>query len=331
MLISIKMAGELSKEALAERLNSLGFPALLLDGDLKVIAKNTESLEFASKIRIGSKINRYLSEEGAVSVTDMQPGETRTERFTSEKLSCRVSVVCGNECRLFIFRPVGGGLRKGIYDKYRKMSGYDVIVSEPEITPHEFKAGTGRENLAEIINRLLETHTATRRLPFFNVFDALMLIKGEIERYAPELAKRISVSYNGKKLFAEGSERDFALISIFVAAFCCDVSVDSRVYIEADALENELMLRVFCEGMHTADSDSLHISESPLEEYGFWAHLIKLLADGNLWDFKAQINHRDKSEFVLRMPAVAAGEEFYIRDISTEFVRALVSAFFERA
>ncbi len=337
MVINIRTTGKLLPEELSEKLNTLEIPAILLDKELKVIARNTESAEFASFLRKGAKINRYLPEGDGEKVLAMNPCETFITSIKGNQSECRVNIVCGVNCRLVIFQPYQGKLNAEVLDKYKKMSGYDTTVELPRVENEPAKGGKRlASGMSEIIETVILGQSGLRGLPFFNSAVLLKSLLSEMANAAPRYSERIKLSLSSDELITEGSDKDFVLMAAFMMLFCLDCSTDGEVSADAKNIGGELVFSVSCKADSsvygiaklTSIRKSFRTIDPEFSESDFLIYMLKLLADGNLWDLNIGYGIDGRLDFTVRAPYVKSGEEFMVRDISGKFLQKLVAELF---
>ncbi|MBO5870640.1 MAG: hypothetical protein J6Q89_07825 [Clostridia bacterium] len=323
MFINIRTVCGLLPDELAEKLNMLEYPAVLLDKDLKVVSKNNEANGFARFLRKGAKISRFLPEGDETKVKNMISGDTLVSSISANGISFRVNIIHGFDCYLVILHAESAGLRDGVASKYMRMSGYDVDITEPEKPSKQPKMPIGLERIIE--NALLK-HSSPHSLPFFNSAAIIKGLTNELQKANKTLSDRIKCSVAENELISEGNEKDFILILAFMISLCLDFSEDD-IFLEAKNEKDELVFRVssnvdasvYGVARLASLSKGFGNSENGFEESDFYAYLLKLLSDGNLWDFSIDC-HSGKLNFTLRTPYVRSGEEFMVRDISAEFI-----------
>ncbi len=330
MVINIRTACGYLPDELAEKLNMLEYPAVLLDKDLKVTAKNGEAFGFVPFLRRGTKITRFLPEGDEAKVKEMITCDTLISSINKDGKSFRVNIICGFDCYLVILRPESASLRAEVFSKYEKMSGYEADITEPE-TFTDRKQGKS-SGIADLIEPALYKHLSPHPLPFFNSSAILNAFLSELERAFPNYRSRIKSSISEEELISEGDEKDFILIIAFMISLCLDFS-ESQVSLEAEKDQNELVFRVSANADESVYDVARLVSLSKgfansadgFNESDLRAYMLKLLADGNLWDFSIGYNG-GRLDFTLRTPYVKRGEEFMVRDISAAFVVKVIKA-----
>lgn len=335
MIIGIRTDGVFSLSELKADKEFFGMPILIMDDALKIVAKNKEASMYTSDIRIGAKLNRFIPESDIDKIKDMRSGEILLTSVNTEGAECRVNVLRGIDCRVAVLYPVGGGVFKGINEKYGRMSGYDLKLSKaspmqiPKSDSHCVHGG-----IAEIVDRLASEHTVSQRLPFFDSGSVFARIVSETKALSPCCSSRLICVPPGEKLITAGSERDFALMAAFAVAFCLDCS-DGEVYASALKLDDRIEVTVACE-IGALIPDMSKVTEfrkyfgglkGEMSEPAFWAYLLRLFADSNLWELDVRVSGGNRLEFIVRMPFIKSGEEFWVRDFYDCFVHDILLAF----
>lgn len=332
MLINVKTVSELSLADLAEKLNFLGLPAVLLDDELKVAAKSKESTEFAPFLRCGARIDRFLPEDDIGKISKMRPKDTVFTSLIHNGTESYVSIICGDGCRLVVFHSYAG-LCLEVMDKYVKMSGYDA----------ELKSGhTGGVPLApsknipkrmeDIIEAACSRQGKLLSLPFFDSAAAVKRLLAEIAGAKLKNKPKISLTLPADELVSEGSERDFILAAAVMIAVCLECAVDGRVSVDVQDGESELAFDISCETEETVYGAVSfgRLGLNTAEGQDIRSYMLKLLADANLWDITS---YSENGRFGIKLctPCVRRGEEFMVHDATSEYIRSIVSAVFSVA
>ncbi len=331
MLINIKAVCELLQESLAEQLNIFDYPAVLLDNNLKVIEKNVFANGVANFLRRGLKTTNYMPEGDGLKISKMITGDTMITSVEKDGRKVSVNIICGFDCYLMVLLPDSANLRTAVLKKYEKMSGYEANVSQPE--PRSVAKRIKTFGMEEIIETALRNHMSPHPLPFFDSLAVIKSLLGEIERRMPKYKNRIKLSCPSNELIIEGDEKDFLLIIAFMISLCLDLS-EKEVCVEIENDKNELIFTVST----NADTSAYEItrlasprkgqaSDEKFDESDFRAYMLKLLADGNLWDFGID-SDGGKISFALRTSCVKRGAEFTVRDVSHTFVAEVVENLF---
>ncbi len=284
-----------NNEYLLAMLEASKEPALLLDYSLKVIAANIEATVRLSEIAVGSDASKYLSAVAAANIANMAEGEICSAELFAKGLRATATVLCARNAKLMILDSIG----------YAEEQRHEAAQSEPE----------NKENsIGSIAARLRAEHFTPRKLPFFDTYTVTNSLIAEIAERFPDIAKRIVFESQESKLFGIGSQRDFALISAVLLALCAENSENGYIFISSESDPEHLFYRFFC-----SDADLYELPE---------IRRLRLLAEGNLWSLTRVVNDCGRSGYEIRVPQVAIGEEFLVRDISAEFLREAVALAF---
>lgn len=300
MLLNFENESLFDSDKLKKSLNTLFSPAFLLDNELRITAMNTEAKIMLFNLAEGDDILPYIPESVAESIAQMMSGEVCSVDFTCGVFNGSANVISGNGEKLLILATMPYSLGAAL----STVSGYGQNKKEPDF-------------LENIASELRKEHFTPRLLPFFECSSVLNAFKRELFAIFPETAKSI-ILHGGDKLFAKGSERDFALIVAELAFICICAANGTPVDIFAECEREELVLSVSCTPSNHAPQALAGIEQ------------LALLASGNLWGLDITEQTENRLAFSLRMPFVKSGEEFLVRDVSAEFLRSLVARIFLR-
>lgn len=304
----------------AGQLDLLGAPTLLFDENLKTVCKSRSASAMTSRIRRGIKLNRFIPEEHIGILLSMQWGETFVTEIRSEPEKYRATVICGNGWYLAVLQPITSELRECVCEKYGKMSGYDILLSERTVCAKEDHAYSEKmKKLFDIGENILSGLAVSRQLPFFDSVRMIKCIVEGIAENSRNLSEKPVLMYGEEKLIAEGNERDFALLCAFAVASCV-LCCDGGIGVSLEHFSDEIALTVVGGGINEEFSNGV--------DGGFRMYLMKLLSDSNLWDFSVHITETRDLSFRLTMPYVKSGEEFAVRDIMPSDVLNEITAIF---
>lgn len=326
MLLSVIGKGGNALERLLCEAENANEPTVVLDAELKVAGKSRTASKYTCGIRVGARIDRFLPEGDAIRLGEMLEGEVFTTSVVTAKTKCRVNAVRYADCYVLVFRPLSGGIREEMLSRYGRMSGYDLRLDMD--TDNENAPAQAQSRLSCIVEALIDESEAMRRLPFFDAASVLNRIKDEASRRRGVYGKRLNESFSLKHALAEGAERDFALVSAFAIGFCLDFG-EGEVDITLENEENELEIIISCAlgedvGRATHAVSYLDITKRGFDETKLAAYSARLLAEANLWELYTEVCG-GRISFTLRMPYIKSGEEFFVREISAEFLREIVA------
>lgn len=168
MQFNVRIAAVLSAEMLEERINNIREPAVLLGGDMKIIAKNPCASKLFFDLRKGRKIRKFLPEEYRERLSDMHCGDTADIRLVNGNRRYKAIAVCGENFRFIVIQSAAPVLREELGRIYGKSSGYDVSVTEPE--SKDYKYGIVPEDM---FMPAAENCKADRYYSIFNVSSIL--------------------------------------------------------------------------------------------------------------------------------------------------------------
>ena len=131
-----------------------------------------------------------------------------------------------------------------------------------------------------------------------------------------------------------GSEQDFILIIAFVASVCVELS--DKIYINLTESGGEAVCSISVDRLDL-ESQNLILNlykdnhaafDSETSDRKLWFHLIKLLADANLWDVATTRDDDGKIRFILSAPLTSPFDAIAFRDPTDEFFHKVVYLFF---
>lgn len=318
----------LSESALVSRVAEMEEPAILLGDDLKIIAKNKRASALFFDLRRGRGISKFLAEGAESKIVQMQPQEVVYTELISGVTHYGAAVIRAEGCFLIIIRPASSDLRTSLEAIYSKSSGYDIELPEPDIESPNPK-------MQKLIKRTMHALGTARGLRFFNVSDVVKSIIREISAYSNGYASGINVSVIDRELISVGSEYDFAMIVAYIISFFIGASDNRNINIEVFGNQNEISVNMSAV-THFAPYEIARIvsgrfdcnMETDLGSDEYWFRLIKLLTDGNLWDFDINGGENGELSFTLRLPHAEKREGFALHDISPEYIREIIEVVF---
>lgn len=332
MKIKVDINNNLTFDELSKIAEEIAYPAILLDSDARVLVKNRKSHRYSAGIPIGAKIRRYISADDEQKILQMNDGETLCCSFVRGDESFGISVVCGQNCRLILFQPLGAGIVESIDYLYGKMSGYDLCVAESidKYTSNELYT----KEISTLILGLLDKHRTIHRLPFFDMSAVVSGFIEETKKLSHRMENYFVFNSSSGEAIVAGSEQDFILILTFVASVF--VESGSKVYIELTESGGEAVCSISADRL-TPETENLFLKlhkdfrmtpDDETDDKQLWFYLIKLLADANLWDAATVQDASGKVRFVLSAPITAPFEAIALRDSFSEFLHKVVSFFF---
>ena len=303
---------------LCEKIKKLKSPAVLLDNELKVVYKNRFATSLLRDLRKGRSMGEYLPKSVAFTVSEMKPNEVISVELRIGAQILGATVVCTAENRLVMIYPMAINVFKSLENIYRKSSGYDISLpdSEPPIA----------DLVNQSLNKLSYTH-----VPSF--FSAKVLVKGVADCFCSLTDARVVTEESGCELISLGSEKDFALVVAYILSICNEQSSDKKIKVKMLESNGVIRLRF---SVSTAKSVSPNPSAEAEENTDYKSNyennfngrlvLIKLISDGNVWDFDLKKRDNGKLSFELCAPLAEERESFALRDVSTEEIQKIVTA-----
>lgn len=324
MQISVKTDFPSLKE-LTEGLSDIASSAILLGGDMRLIAKNSKAAKLFKNLRRGRHIRRLLGFDEELRIAEM----TENTVLYTELRNCRISygaaVACGEGYRLIILRPVDTDIRRNIENIYVKASGYDICLNASHI-PKRSLNDNRRAGLAKSVLHLLKESGGLGELPFFDPRAVICGLKNALAETNGNQFGGMEVSSSSGRLAAMGSEKDFAMIAAYICCFCMDRSADGKINIETEEHGGEAELRFSAvTDMSPYEVSRLTMRKStdvPCEDE-YWFRLIRLLAHGNLWDFSIDSGSDGRIFFRILLPLAEGDDDCVLRDISPAHLRRI--------
>ncbi len=330
--IKVDINNSLTFDEITKIAEEIGYPALLLDAEARVLVKNRKSHRYTAGIPIGAKIRRYISADDEQKILQMKNGETFSCNFVRGDERFGVSVVCGQNCRLILFQPLSAGIFESIDALYGKMSGYDLHVTEDieKYTSNELYT----KEISTLILGLLDKHKTIHPLPFFDMSSALSGFIEETKKLSHRMSNYFEFDAASSEAIVAGSEQDFILMLAFVASIFVELS--DKVYIELAESGGEAVCSISVDRL-APEAEILLLDlhkelragfDSKTNDKRLWFYLIKLLADANLWDVATVRDENGRVRFVLSAPITAPFEAIALRDSANEFIQKVASLFF---
>lgn len=305
-------------------------PVFVLDNCFRVLYKNRGVKKYIQRLDKGEKVFRFLPENAKFKVENMRDRDILATEFSNGEFRCNASIVSVGEFRILTLEQVATELCPSVSDVYNKMSGYDIKVDFPiglkDFCKFNFDA------VGVLLSEAVLEYKEKRRAVFFKSNTVLNSFLKVLERKEIKVFESIDLRFSGKEYVSAGSERDFALMVACMLVFCIAVSKDRCALIDINGIDG--FTDVVVES-NTALGDEeildfakLKYNKTINSEEKAWIHLLKLLADFNLWDFEPVGKLDGRVGFSLRMPVAEDFDEFSLRDVDRDYISKIVSALF---
>ena len=319
MRIDIRSVNNMTVDELVLEISAMQEPALLVDARFKILAKSRLANECFSGIRKGTSIKLFLSEEDACRISEMKGSSLLNAEFSDKGSTFGGMVICKENVRIIVLRPLFSKVVGQINNYYGRMSGYDSSVSVP------FEKQAREMEFAETLGELFDSMDFLTGLPFFNASSVIRALEKEIEKFPKKVSARFKFEVSENELITDGSDRAFALIAVFAASLLAEYGSE-KTSILLSGKNNAVTLTITGSALISEGLPKGFIKNpSEMDEASFRLYMIKLLADQNLWDFKVCDVPPCNAALVLEAPLVKKGEEFAIRDVSLPFIKKLIS------
>lgn len=142
---------------------------------------------------------------------------------------------------------------------------------------------------------------------------------------------KIQPDLNSVELVVKGSEYDFVIAAAVLTELCAGLSDKGKIIINAFP-QDDCALVVITSDTDLPDNDIANLISNKyaenMDEAAYWLHLIKLLCEGNLWDFSAENLGCGKIGFALRMPFAEKLEDCVLRDIRIGAIQEILAFVF---
>lgn len=324
-----------SAEELKKNIRSFNLPILLADDSFKIIAKNDNFAE-SKAFRIGSRFDKSLMPNDVERLCFLDDGKMIVVDLIVENKKGYASVIRGYGCYLICFRYLADSFVDRLYERFNKLSGYDVGITAL-LTAALSDIGNTKNGmrLFAVIERLLLELSDVHRLSFFDFSSTLSALFSTLGEVAPSMLRRIDIPSAFPETVAIGNGDDLLLIFAYALVLCFDCTVDGNIAFSASDSANGIRttfsatvekgnkdVEAFINALYGRD-----IYDKPFDRPSFWAFFAKLLADTNLWEISAS-NRGDRFAINFFIPSVARGEEFYLRDPETLARRSILEYFF---
>ncbi len=336
MKLELKASGLFSFSEMQKDISAFLIPALLADRNFKIRAKSNTISEDVAGFRIGARLDRLLSNEDREKLFLLEEGKMFVAELVSAAPMGYATVIKGSDCFFVCLRRLADSICERMIERCGRFSGYDVgfnafvsAVFADACTTQNSKA------FAEAVERLLNELSDVHRLPFFDFSATVSKLFYEIGEASRSMARRIDIPKSLPETVAVGSGDDLVLVTAFLLSLCLDCVCSGNVVFSAVEQDGEICMTFSCNVENDETGLDSFVSafvrrngfSHALDGPSFWAFLVKLLADCNLWEISATRIDR-YCEFRLKVPSVARGEEFYVRDPDTESMSAILYCLF---
>lgn len=307
-------------------------PVFLMGEDLKIIYRNNCAKLRVNRIKEGMRILRFLDEEDRHKLWELEDGMMFSCELSFGAKRYGVNLFRVRDYRIAVVHSVYAGICRSLKDIYERMSGYTAAFGDYEPFCGE-NYRDGRTRNAELtVLETLARRTRYRALPFLNVASVVTAFREEVRAYSPALGKRIKLHIeNGEKLI-EGSEQDFILILTAVLFLFADLEKDinievyeyhgdgfCRILVDSEKSESELH--------EILSSNRFCDFQGELGTVRFWLYLLKLLAEGNLWELVSEHSDDGRLCVTVRSALTTPLGSCILHDSAKEDIRKLLEIF----
>ncbi len=318
------------REALEAYVGSIECPAAVLDKQLRLVFKNKGYSAVVRAPRIGINIKNYVSPEDYQHLCDMRDGQTLNVGLLVGHNTLGATVFACADLRILVVSRLDSDVRQGLDMLYRRMSGYDLTVVGGE------EALLMRQIDASVAALFAESAAETfslREVPFFDAVSVVRRLTFALSDRRGAVSRRIRTDIGSESFTAYGSGRDFALALGTLISLCAassDGSIDISMSECADSVEVSVSADIYAEvadrlRKNLGRLDSTSVSE---DDAGFIIYVLRLLADGNLWDLRISTESEGMS-FYLTLPIQEPFSAIRLRDVGDDLVRRIIEILFK--
>lgn len=321
MNINLLIPAVLPVESIIKRITTLEFPAVIVDDEMKIMAKNKSASSVFSNLRSGRTFKKHVCAEDVSDIENMQEKQIMHINLADGKN--KAVVICGNGYRLFVVTKAFAHAHDGVLRLYRESSGYDINLVQPNGTKMGF---ANKENVDETTEKISCCDVLSSLNTVFDAADVFARFCSEMKSKSGKFKKQFEIAFHKETMAILGAEKDFSLILAYLTRFCLEKTVGTSPKIKLFRSEDEVVLQIKAELDTKEYPGNLKNGFDTEEKY--WFYLIKLLADGNLWDFSEKHLPNGQTEFLLKAKHVAIKEKYVLRDISNEYIRRIIDFVF---
>ena len=334
MKLFVETKKPFSSEELKQCVDLIRVPALILDDNLKIIAKS-KSFADSKSFRIGSKFDKLVRPYDRERIAELGEGKMLVVDIASDDASGYVTVIRANGCFLACFRYLADGMVERIFERLNNVSGYDVGVNAYiSAVLSDVSGSENGKRISLVVNRLLAELCDVHRLSFFDFSATLSSFFSVLAEISPKLLHRIELPRIFPETVALGCGDDALLILAYALSLCADGCTGGIAFEALDG-DGGIKMTLCCDGIDeggetVALANALEgrgSFDKPLDKPTLWAFFLRLIADTNLWEIRSEIKN-GRFSFSLYMPSVTRGEEFSVRDPEDFSVRSVLLCFF---
>ncbi len=329
-------------DSMSHQLSQHEHPILLLDDDRILRYRNKSADMRTVPIRIGTRIDNFLSQEDLAAIKALNPGELADVDLKLPSVF-GTSMVRGNGFFVLVCSVVTVSLRRHINEIMSLIPGYQrqmyISAGGNACSDGESNRSVLRfyAHLTEYL-RILAGSPRDQKRPFSVTAVSEGLFDLAREYLAPACFT-VGVGKIRYGLFSKGSEQDFAMILSVMLSVSLLYGVGTGVSVSVDCNNGKISFEtVFDSCLDAEDLEKLSAGRFEngdfLKENGelmFDVYLLGLIADCNLWDFSVKTDpavwgravfrlelceHKYETEPLLRDPKPEYLKEILLRELS---------------
>lgn len=300
MRINLDTALSASLCELINNIDGVKSPAVVLDRELKIVAKNFKAKVIFTNLRRGRRISAFAPNRDCDRLYQLAPKQTAFIEMNNGKYVYGATAIGFEEGILLLIRPVWSGIHERLEKIYSRASGYDLNLASQY---------TELEDLWELF---LSKYSSAREIGFFNVATATKAILKELPSISKSVSNRVSLVNKLKNSSTLASEYDFAVVFAYLLFLCSEISV-GKMKVELAREGEDLVIKYYgtAENSHE-DSDEIFVKFSNGALY--WQNLIRLLTDGNLWEIGIRLYGEKDFALTFRLPSAPDKQPFAVSE-----------------
>ncbi len=306
-------------EYIREQVPSMSIPALYADKDLVLLNKSASFCSNFKKLRLGSRLSPLFEEEYSARISNMVCGEIAYCVVNIGGIDHGVNIIRGKDFYLLLFHPISTELIGALQRLYGDMPG-DGLLLESSFSDFQERINKGCSfATANTLTQVFSHFSQPRSMHVFNVSYAMRALTNGLN---VALCDTVPCNFTVSPGVGFGSSEAFVM-ALSATAFIF-LGAEQKISLECEESDGF----AFCRIVVLENQRTSPLTEQDIEECCNWFYLVKLLAEGNLWEIKLEARGDGCDCVTFKIPLTEEFGGCCLADITVERAVEILSLFF---
>lgn len=306
-------------EYIREQIPTMPIPALYADKNLVLISKSASFVSNFKKLRLGSRLSPLFDEEHLERISNIAYGEMAYCVVNIGGTDHGVNIIGGNDFYLLLFHPISTEFMGNLQSLYGDMPGDGLLLGNSFSDFQERITRGCSFATANTLTEVFQHFSQPKSMHVFNVSYAMRALSNGLN---VALSESISANFDISPSVGFGSSEDFVMA--LAATVFIFLGAGQEIALECEEKDGFAHCRIVLE---KGERDRLLTSQD-MEECCNWFYLVKLLAEGNLWEVKSETCKNGCDCITFKIPFTEEFGGCCLADISAERVAEILTVFF---